>query len=73
MTFPLNPPPATGYFLSHRWQQEIPAVVHPGDDVVLGWSPDGSRLLSPVTARAQWGFGVLWMVLPACAAGTAEA
>ena len=25
--------------------RETPAVQHPGDDVVMGWSPDGSRLL----------------------------
>lgn len=33
------------FLLATDGSREIPAVVHPGDDVVLGWSPDGSRLL----------------------------
>ena len=31
--------------LSADGHREVPAVVHPSDDVLLGWSPDGKRLL----------------------------
>ncbi|HUQ91103.1 MAG TPA: tetratricopeptide repeat protein [Bryobacteraceae bacterium] len=33
------------FVLSIDGSREIPAVLHPGEDAVLGWSPDGKRLL----------------------------
>ncbi|MBI4908182.1 MAG: PD40 domain-containing protein [Acidobacteria bacterium] len=33
------------YVLAVNGSRETPAVVHPSDDVLLGWSPDGKHLL----------------------------
>lgn len=33
------------FVLATDGSREMPAVVHPGDDVLMGWSPDGKRLL----------------------------
>jgi len=33
------------YVLAVDGSREVPGVVHPADDTLLGWSPDGSRLL----------------------------
>ena len=33
------------FLLATDGSREIPAVVHPGNDVVMGWAPDGRRLL----------------------------
>jgi len=33
------------FVLATDGNREIPAVVHPGNDVLMGWSPDGTHLL----------------------------
>ncbi len=47
------------FVLAIDGSQEIAAVVHGANDGVLGWSPDGSRLLFSSDRTGSWG---LWSV-----------
>jgi len=40
--------------LSTDGSSEVPVVVHPGDDLVLGWSPDGKKLVFASDRSGTW-------------------
>ena len=46
------------FVLAVDGSREIPAVVHPGNDVVMGWAPDGTQLLFASDRRS--GAMALW-------------
>ncbi len=42
------------FILSADGSSEVPAVVHPDDDLALGWSPDGNKLVFASDRTGTW-------------------
>ncbi len=42
------------FILSADGSSEVPVVVHPGDDLALGWSPDGKKLVFASDRTGTW-------------------
>lgn len=47
------------FLLSADGRREIPLVQDPADDLLLGWAPDGKRVLFASDRTGTWGFWVI--------------